>query len=161
MSKLLREYPENVYMGMTEDGDRIYLRRPSWDCGWYWGFGYLGNDNCHYHLSGLTSEHKNNLWNALRKEFPIDTGAGAGAVAQMWRRKTLWEFCEVVKTVYTLREAAEVLGRGGAHYTENPCKELIQNPDEVKRLNEVVIPRLIDEMYVALGVVEPMEKDDE
>lgn len=34
-----------------EDGQLIMLRAPSWDCEWYWGFGYLGNKNEHYHLS--------------------------------------------------------------------------------------------------------------
>ena len=70
----------------------------------------------------------------------------------------LWTFCEVVQTIYHLRETAEVLGRGGSHYTTNPCADLIKNPDEVKRINEVLIPKLIDEMYIALGVVEPMEE---
>ena len=47
---------------------------------------------------------------------------------------------------------------GGSHYSTNPCVDLIKNPDEVKRINEVLTPKLIDEMYVALGVVDPMEE---
>ena len=50
---------------------------------------------------------------------------------------------------------------GGSHYSTNPCADLIKNPDEVKRINEVLTPKLIDEMYVALGVVDPMEEDDD
>ena len=47
---------------------------------------------------------------------------------------------------------------GGSHYSTNQCADLIKNPDEVKRINEVLTPKLIDEMYVALGVVDPMEE---
>lgn len=40
------------YFGtVKKDKDRIALYAPTFDCGWYWGFGYLGNKNCHYHLS--------------------------------------------------------------------------------------------------------------
>ena len=24
-----------------EDGLKVWLQEPSWDCGWYWGFGYI------------------------------------------------------------------------------------------------------------------------
>lgn len=50
-------------------------------------------------------------------------------------------------TFYALKETAEVLGRGGSHYTNNPISELIKNADEVKRINEVIMPALFDEIY--------------
>jgi len=42
--KTLREYPKKTFLGISE-GEKIYLTAPSWDCGWYWRFGYLGNVN--------------------------------------------------------------------------------------------------------------------
>ena len=37
-------------LGTDEYGIKYWLESESWDCNWYWGFGYLGNKNCHYHL---------------------------------------------------------------------------------------------------------------
>ena len=37
---LKSNYPEKIYIG-TVDGEKIYLSAPSWDCDWYWGFGYI------------------------------------------------------------------------------------------------------------------------
>ena len=51
-----------------------------------------------------------------------------------------------MKTFYILKETAEVLGRGGAHYTSNPCKDIIVNNEEVKRINEVVLPSIFAEI---------------
>lgn len=35
-------FGKNIYLiGINEGGEKIFLEEPSWDCGWYWGFGYL------------------------------------------------------------------------------------------------------------------------
>lgn len=123
------------YLMGKVDGENIYLSPPSWDCGWYWGFGYLGNKNCHYHLSGLGKDKNQNMYNAIKTHF--------GNSLTISESK-LWEFCELVQTAYTLKKTAEVLGRGASHYTTNPCAELIKNPAETKRINEVLLPALFD-----------------
>ena len=61
-------------------------------------------------------------------------------------KDNLWKFCELAQTVYTLKETAEVLTRGGSHYTTNPLKDLIKNPNELERLNKVVLPALFQEI---------------
>ena len=48
------------------------------------------------------------------------------------------------------KETAEILGRGGAHYTNNPCKDVIINTDEVTRINTVVLPAVFEEIYKIL-----------
>lgn len=151
MPELLRDYPEKVYLGKYE-GEDVWLARPSWDCGWYWGFGYVQNRYLHTHLNMMCNVENRvvNLWDGLQHHIK------GGEIERMHVQNKLLTFCEVVQTIYYLRETAEVLGRGGSHYTTNPCADLIKNPDEVKRINEVLIPKRIDEMYIALGVVEPM-----
>lgn len=127
------KWTEQFYIG-THNGERIYLSPPSWDCGWYWGFGYLGNRNCHYHLSGVDEGKNINLYDALKQhfqDFQIDD-------------KKLWTFCELVRSAYTLKEAAEVLGRGGSHYTTNPCADTIKSEAETARINEIVLPAIFD-----------------
>ena len=58
---------------------------------------------------------------------------------------------EIMRTLYTLREYSDTLHRGGSHYTSNPCKDIIKNEDEYKRINEVLIPSLLKEVYKLLG----------
>lgn len=151
MASLLREYPEQVYLGKY-NGEDVFLSRPMWNCNWYWGFGYVANRYLHTHLYMMSNvDGRNvNLWDGITHHIK------AGKIEAMHLQGKLCTFCEVVQTIYLLKAAAEVLGRGGSHYTTNPCADLIKNPDEVKRINEVLIPKLIDEMYIALGVVGPM-----
>jgi len=124
-----------VFFGVRKsDNERIYLSKPSWDCSWYWGFGYLGNRNEHYHLSGYANGK--NVYDALLADYDLNEKI----------KENLWVFVELVTTAYTLKETAEVLGRGGSHYTTNPCKSIIINEVETKRINEDVLPAIFNEI---------------
>jgi len=136
--KTLREYKKKTLLGIV-DGQNIYLSAPSWDCGWYWGFGYIGNNNCHYHLDGLAKGK--NLHDAIIEHF---------GKSLTIRISQVWEFAELIATFYTLKKTAEMLGRGGSHLTTNPCQEIIKNVKEAKRINETVLPAVFDAIYKIL-----------
>lgn len=137
--KTLSNYPNKTYLGKV-NGKSIYLTAPSWDCGWYWGFGYLGNKDCHYHVDGLCKNK--NLHDALIEHFNDDF---------ILRKSDIWTFAELFSTFYKLKETAEVLGRGGSHYTTNPCKDIIINKEEVERINNIVLPQIFEEIYKILS----------
>jgi hypothetical protein len=136
---------EKVFLGYAEGikkvSNRVYLSPPSFDCGWYWGFGYLSTTNSHYHVKGLQNQ-ENNLHDGLKKDF--------GNTLRV-NKEDMWTFSELFKTFYNLRETAEVLGRGGSHYSENPCKDIIINTDEVTRINSKVLPSIFKEIYKILS----------
>lgn len=151
--KTLSKYPAKIYLGKNDD-EKIYLSAPSWDCGWYWGFGYIGSNNRHYHIDGLTTietynyeakafTHKSvNLYDGFKEHF--------GDTFIVKRDKDIWTLAELFKSFYTLRETAEMLGSGSAHLTNNPCKDLIINKAEVERINNVVLPQIFEEIYKIL-----------
>lgn len=147
------KFDKRIKLGVV-DNENIYLSPPKWDCGWYWGFGYLGNANCHYHIDGLTKISKYNFEKqTLQYEF-VDLHEGLirhfGDSFIIKKDKDIWTLAELFKTFYYLRETAEVLGRGGAHYTTNPLSDIIKNPNEVKRINEEILPLLFDKIYEIL-----------
>lgn len=136
---------KRVFLGRRKsDNAAIYLYKPSWDCDWYWGFGYLGNSREHSHLDGYAKGRNINMRDALLEDYNLNPRV----------EKQLWVFCELVQTAYTLKKTTEVLGRGGSHYTTNPLSDLIKNTDEVKRINEVVLPEIfnaISELFEKRG----------
>ena len=128
------EGSDKVFFGF-QDGERIYISKPTWDCDWYWSFGYLGNTNCHFHLDGI--DIKTNMYDAIKENFTS---------LNKQIKKNIWLFCELSATAYTLIETAEVLGRGGSHYTGNPLKKIIKNKKEVERINNIVLPNVFNEI---------------
>lgn len=133
--------PKSLYIG-NNDGQRIYLTRPSFDCNWYWGFGYLGNRNCHYHLDGIAKGENINFYDALKKHF------GASFIV---KGDAVWKFAEIVLTIYTLKKTAELFHLGGSHMTTNPAADTLKaKSDWEKEINEVLIPRQVEELYKLL-----------
>ena len=135
------------------NNESIYLSPPSWDCNWYWGFGYLGNKNCHYHVDSLTKQElyndEKNIWEYkfYNLKDGLDKHFGDTYIIKESQR---WEFAELMQTFYNLKNTAEVLGRGGSYLTDNPCREIIINNEEVKRINEIVLPSIFDKLYLIL-----------
>lgn len=149
--KTLSSY-KKILIGYNNN-EPIYLSPPSWDCGWYWGFGYLGNRDCHYHIDGLTKIETYNKEAKLYTTKSVNLYDGFiehfGNTLKV-RKSELWTLVELFQTFYDLKKTAEVLGRGGSHYTTNPAKEIIINTDEVTRINSIVLPHLFEEIYKIL-----------
>lgn len=143
-----------------QDKAHIYLTAPTWDCGWYWSFGYLGNSREHYHLSSyqiktrllykkdgscvvVTEQRNICMRDALLEDYDLNPKLLKGSSEFS---NNLWTFCELALTAYALKETAEILKRGGSHMAENPCADLIKNFDEFKRINEIVLPAIFAEI---------------
>jgi hypothetical protein len=141
MKKL--KWTESFIIG-KRDEEYIFLKAPSWDCDWYWSFGYLGNRDCHYHLDTINKD--TNLFDTLKEHF--------GESLTITDDKDLWTFCELSMSAYALKETAEVLGRGGVHYASNPASETIKNEEEVKRINEIVLPEIFEEIHKIISKYE-------
>jgi hypothetical protein len=145
---------ERIKIGTDSNGETIFMDKPTFDCEWYWSFGYLGNKNMHYHLEAYQSKDRH--FTTDKGEFVCLTEKRNLCMRDCLEadydlvdsvKDNLWQFCELALTIYALKKTAEVLGRGGSHMTTNPCKEVIKNAEEVKRLNEVVIPELCQTLW--------------
>lgn len=156
MAKLLRDYKKQILLGYV-DKKPIYLTAPKWECNWYWGFGYLGNVDSHYHIDGLTTQE---TFNNEKKCFETWRGHLFDGFKRHFDKGTfivnndndLWKLCELFQSYYELSRIAEVFGRGGCNYTTNPCSEYIIDKTKAKEINEVILPQIFDEIYKILKI---------
>ena len=135
---------EIYLLGKDRDGIMYWLEAPSWNCGWYWGCGYvvtytnnrnpqLARDiNSHRHFNGMFLNTSSYCFSVFKNFFAETTLTD----------REIWQLLELMQTIYTLKAAAEVLGRGGSNYTMNICSGIIKNEYEVTRINEKVLPAL-------------------
>lgn len=151
MEKLVREIngKKNYLLG-TKDGDTYYLEEAHWECDWYWGLGYVesyigrGTSDrswrSHRHFDTLFLEpakFKEGFRNFFDETVDLTDNE-------------IWKLLELMKSAYLAREYSDMIYRGGAHYTSNPCKETIKDEAEYKRINEVVIPSIMNKVYELL-----------
>ena len=144
-----------LLLGVDKDGQQYWLEKGTWDCGWYWSFGHIHYGDGFNHFDNLFSKDEKdrpcNLYNGFKARITDSPLYQPGE--DEIDHKRLWEFCDLAKTIYCLKETAEVLGRGGSNYSGNPlCKDLVKDEAYVKRLNEEVLPKLIK---TAEGLLDP------
>lgn len=140
-------------LGTDKEGIKYFLEEASWDCDWYWGGGYVETfsnnrnpvcsmdiDSYHHFNYMFLTYNKNgfDMFKDFFKETPFTDNE-------------IRKICELMKSFYVAREYSDMIYRGGAHYTSNPAKETIMNKDEYNRINEVVIPTIMTELYKILS----------
>lgn len=132
-----KEYLIGTTLFENEPSD-LYLIEPSWDCDWYWGIGYYKITN---HTNSMQS-HFDILFFNDAHENAYDKFLRIMSATVLKNESEVFTFMELMQSMYTARKYADMLHRGGSHFTTNPCKELIQNPEEYNRINKVVIPSI-------------------
>ena len=135
---------KKVYLlGKDLDGTMYWLEAPSWDCDWYWGFGYVETytynsrpDKSHDILShrhidstfmgeiGENGEYVYNIFNA-----PLLKGGTT------FTEKEGWELSELFEQYYTLKEASDMFHIGGSHISSTAVKH---DSEECKRMYDYI-----------------------
>ena len=96
-------FGKEVYLlGSDSDGVTYWLEAPSWDCGWYWGFGYIetytNNTSPHASRDIESHQHADNFYsewcNKILKE-------------KTFSDDEKWALCELFENFYTLKNLAE------------------------------------------------------
>ena len=159
--KVINKFGNHYLLGI-KDGKKQYLQAPSWSCGWYWSFGYIHeytNDRrpknskdiaCHYHWDDRivgkqeTYDCEKQCW--LGGKYYHHLNQNKSFSETVLTDAESWTLAELMSACYKLKTMAEVLGKGGSNLTINPCQEVIKNKEEVKRINEVVLPELFKEI---------------
>lgn len=141
-------------LGQDECGIKHFLEEATFDCGWYWGIGYVetftNNRNpaqskdisCHTHFDYLFFKRDNmNGWDAFRELLPHTP----------FSDQEIWKILELMRSAYIARHYSDMLHGGGANYTSNPAKGVIACEAEYKRINEDVIPAILAKLYEIIG----------
>lgn len=153
---VINKFGKHFLLGKDADGVKHYLEQAHWDCDWYWGFGYIHtftnngapeksrDISSHYHFDSFNRDKDG-------RSCCMYDGIKSRLVELTVSDKELWTLCELMRTFYIMREYSDLLSRGGAHYTTNPKAELIKNDREYKRINEIVLPKIFDEIEALLS----------
>lgn len=143
-------FGKDVYLlGSDSEGIKHWLEAPSWDCGWYWGFGYIEtyeenrepekarDIDSHRHADKFMSEYFTE-WNGSKpilSEMTFDEKEG-------------WRLSELFRRFYILKETAELFGRGGANISGTD--ESLKREAWTKEINEKIIPEVTKEILSIL-----------
>lgn len=145
--KTVRVFGETSYLlGKGKDGTFYYLVEPTWDCGWYWGLGYVHSytNNTQPTRSRDISSHKH--FNSMFLDKDLYHGFKEFFVETPLADREIWKLLELMQSAYTMRSMADMCCTGGAHITSNPCAELLRDKVMYKRINDVLLPAVFEQV---------------
>ena len=145
--KTTRAFNKEIYLlGKDAEGTLYWLEEPSWDCGWYWGFGYietytnnrnphLAKDiNSHQHFDGLFL-NGNKCCIDMFNEFFVETTLS---------QSEIYELCDYMRTFYTLQKTAELYKYGCSWITERAKLDILKNEEQRDYINNQVLPQVFE-----------------
>lgn len=103
------------------DGEPLFITKHKWDCGWYWGFGYIGNRHTHFHFDSLLTGSP---------RMASDLFSDTKLTDAQW-----WIIRDLFIQAYALHKAAAVYRHGGHQTSKKDTTDLIQNPAMAATLN--------------------------
>lgn len=138
-----RAFKKDIYLlGVDEDGTKYWLEAPSWDCSWYWGFGYIetytNNKNPEFSRDITSHSHATNF---MAEYFTEWNGSVPILTKRTFTNKEGWELCELFEQFYFLKSAAENFGRGKCHVSDTSIK-LWKKTELAKEINTKTIPEV-------------------
>ena len=121
MRKKLGKVREDYYNASLA-GRVIYLSKHSFDCGWYWGFGYIGNNHLHTHFSYILE----------RPQLVTDVFSDTSITEATW-----WNIQDLFKQAYILKEYAGLCRHNNGYIASSAaCKILSLTSEDEKLTNE-------------------------
>ena len=169
-------FGKDVYLlGMGKDGTLYWLEAASWDCNWYWGFGYietytrnecpnLSKDIQSYQHwdSFIVGKHESynfekKCWE-MSRDYIHHLNDNPEFEKTVLTDRESWKLAELMKRFYTLRETAELFHKGGAGISESD--DNLKNPEIEKEINEVLLPNIFSQVYDLLSPEKEQSKNE-
>lgn len=127
-----KAFGKKIFLLGTIDGKYVWLEEPVWDCGWYWGFGYVEQYTNHRNPSRARDISMHTHWHTIHEKKVNPFGEMVMSTEEYNLVKHLFsEF-------YKYKELAE------------SCHNVEGREEDYKHINEVIIPELQNDIIKIL-----------
>jgi hypothetical protein len=144
-------------LGIDKDKVKYWLESPSWECQWYWGFGYVKtytnnnnnpsiakDTNSHEHINGFLGQQEKYDYDKncfIKSKFIYNLIDSPIFESTTFSEKESWELTELFKQFYLIKEMAEFC------HKDLPGCNIITSPvnhgnlkDWEEKINKEMIP---------------------
>jgi len=137
------------YYLLGQDGNctNYWLKEPSWDCEWYWGFGYVHT----FTLNDLPSRARDIDSHEHINSFLGWVISAERLVKTTFSESEAWKLAELFKRFYILKEVAECYHRGGTHIASLGDVDEVKDLEKAKHINEVELPYIFNKIKQILN----------
>jgi len=150
-----KAFNKKIYLlGIDKNNEKIWLEEPTWDCDWYWGFGYIQrytNNTCPEKAKDITSHsHWDGEITGFKDEknnYVHHINGNPNLIATTLTDNESWELSDLMKSFYTLKNTAEIFRSGMSHIAKT--KVNLKDKKQEDHINKVLLFKIfkrIDEI---------------
>jgi hypothetical protein len=146
----IRNGRKNYFLGLNKNGDKMWLVAPSWDCGWYWGLGYIETYQQNWSPSKARDILCHTHFDCVFPSYDIFINKFNDTP---FTRNEKWKIYEYMKELCMLQHYADMMHQNGMNITEgsNTLKEEKEyNIKEYNRIKILLIPNVWEELEAIL-----------
>lgn len=158
-------------IGQDSEGINYWLEEPKWDCGWYWGFGYIetytNNKNpriardisSHQHFSGFVGQQEKYDFDKkcfVKDDYIHNIYDSKKLKKTTFSEKEGWQLSELFKQFYLLQDMAEFCHKKPVVGCNITTVKEVDNNNSVggwyDEINKVMIPKITARILEILSV---------
>jgi len=149
--KKTHAFGKDVFLlGEDEKGIWYWLEAPSWDCSWYWGFGYIETYTSNKSPGRSRDISSHSHADKFMSDYFIEwNGSKPCLVKRTFTEAEGWELSELFQQFYFLSDAAENFGRGKCHCAATKIK-LWKKKALANEINKKILPTVMNRIMEIL-----------
>lgn len=145
-------FGKDIYLlGADDDGINYWLEAPSWECEWYWGFGYIetytNNRSPEYSKDISSHSHATDFMSEYFTEW---NGSNPILKEMTFNEKEGWELSELFSQFYHLRTQAKFWKNGKMDTSDTNIKSW-KDEKLAEKINQEIIPVITNRIIKILN----------
>lgn len=145
-------FGKNIYLIGTKNGVQYWLEEPTWDCDWYWGFGYVktytNNKNPEIARDSNSSQHFDIMFFDVYKNM---NRTASDVFLEFFdetpfTEKEVFQLLDLMQSFYTCRRMADMTHLGHSGYIATDANILLRDNDMYDKINRIMIPAIFKEL---------------
>ena len=152
-----KAFGKKIYLlGVDKDKVKHWLEAPSWDCKWYWGFGYIEtytNNNSPENSKDISSHSHwdTSITGKINGTYISHLNEHPNFKETVLTDDESWKLAELMRSFYVLKDTAELLKSGCAGLTDNPAKDTIKDLNFRDKINNIMLPSIFNKIIELLS----------
>lgn len=151
--QVINKFGKHYLLGRDHEGQNVWLEKESWDCDWYWGFGYL-----HTYTNNKHPRYSKDI--NMHTHFDSTFLKGPKCSQEMFEnffaetvltKDEMWILCDLMMTYYTLRKTAELFRHGYSWQTSKAKIDCLKSEEQEQHINKVLLPEVFKKIELLLS----------
>ena len=149
--KIINKFGTHYLLGEDENGIKYWLEEPTFDCGWYWGLGYI-----HTFTNNRQPARSVDINSHEHFDIKFMKNGYVQSYEQFFKKSVLdkhdmYRLFELMECAYTLSKMAGICERGSAWVSKNDCYDTLKDQDLYLEIIQKKLPAVISEICNLLG----------